>query len=70
MVEPQSLGIKHAFFLETISERLSLPLNNRVSFRSPQLVSSLYSCWRCSWPTTPGLAAPFTRWAATSNRRA
>jgi galactofuranose transport system permease protein len=32
MVEPQSLGIKHVFFLETISERLSLPLNDRVSF--------------------------------------
>src|SRR6266545_7594313 len=31
MVEPQSLGIKHPFFLETISERLSLPLNGRVS---------------------------------------
>jgi len=32
MVEPQSLGLKHAFFLETVSERLSLPLNGRVSF--------------------------------------
>ena len=32
MVEPQSLGIKHTFFLQTISERLSLPLNERVSF--------------------------------------
>lgn len=31
MVEPQSLGIKHGFFLETISERLSIPLTERVS---------------------------------------
>jgi ribose/xylose/arabinose/galactoside ABC-type transport system permease subunit len=32
MIEPQSLGIKHPFFLETISEKLSLPLTERVSF--------------------------------------
>jgi len=32
MVEPQSLGIKHTFFMETISERFSIPLNERVSF--------------------------------------
>ncbi len=32
MVEPQSLGIKHTFFLETISDRLAIHLNERVSF--------------------------------------
>jgi galactofuranose transport system permease protein len=32
MIEPQSLGIKHTFFLETISEELSIPITDRVSF--------------------------------------
>jgi simple sugar transport system permease protein len=32
MIEPQSLGIKHKFFLETVSDRLALPLSERVSF--------------------------------------
>jgi simple sugar transport system permease protein len=32
IVEPQSLGIKHKFFLETISEHLSIHLTERVSF--------------------------------------
>ena len=32
MIEPQSLGIKHKFFLETVSDQLALPLSERVSF--------------------------------------
>ncbi len=32
MIHPQSHGIQNDFFLQTVSERLSLPLNNRVSF--------------------------------------
>jgi simple sugar transport system permease protein len=32
MIEPQSLGIKHKFFLETVSDHLALPLTERVSF--------------------------------------
>ena len=31
MVEPQSLGITHPFFLDTITEKLAIPLNNRIS---------------------------------------
>lgn len=31
MVEPQSLGITHPFFLETVTEKLAIPLNNRIS---------------------------------------
>ena len=31
MIEPQSLGIKHPFFLDTVSEKLSVTLTERVS---------------------------------------
>jgi simple sugar transport system permease protein len=31
VVHPQSLGITHAFFLETVTEKLSIPLNERIS---------------------------------------
>ena len=31
VVAPQSVGITHPFFLETISEKLAIPLNDRVS---------------------------------------
>jgi len=31
LIEPQSLGIKHPFFLETVSEQWSVPLTERVS---------------------------------------
>lgn len=31
MVQPQSLGITHPFFLETITEKLAIPLNDKVS---------------------------------------
>jgi len=31
MVHPQSLGIQHTFFLDTISQHLSVPLNEKIS---------------------------------------
>ena len=67
VIHPQSLGIKHPFFLEHITEVLSIPLNDHVSLPFTATVTCDFRCRHCSSRTTRDLAAISTRWAATSN---